>query len=686
MNKHILSALYQKEMTDILRDKKTILMMILVPLLLYPLLFIGSMWITTITLSSSTRDTFTIAFENIENQDELKEAFQTYGKEYEYNFAYLENLQSKSDSGEVSFLNELEKGNIDAYLKWNPDAPEEYIIVYNSSNTTSSTAAGMIEDMLMEIRNEKRISILEDMGMEPEHILEPIKYSREDHATSEETVGALFGSIIPFLLITSILMGAMYPAIDCTAGEKERGTLETLLTLPVRNLELITSKFLATSTVAVAAAFLNVLSMGILGGYFFSSMQASSETDLDFDISVYLPAILIMLLLAIVLALFASAVCLCVCIFARSFKEAQNYSTPVMLIFMFASLAGILPGIQLEHGLELIPVVNVMLLISELFRFEFNAAHIAIVMGTNIAYTMLAILLMAKMFHSEEILFGDSAGGIHLLEKRSGMKSKQIPGMGDVLLLMAVEILIVLFAGSLLIVKFGIWGLVLQQLLMVACLIGYCYYIKTDFSKIFRFHRVNGWQLIAAVLCWFGTYVIMMLVSAGLSQLFPVSAESADSLLTLWENQPLWLVLLSSALLPAVCEELLFRGYLFGSLSNKYRISTAILWTGILFGLYHMNLIKLVVVGFLGGMLAYIVYKADSIWVSILAHFLNNFIAAIISLYPDVIEKKLPFLMQMNNAAAVILTIAGVVSLLGGILLLKWRAGDFKKNEPEAGN
>ena len=679
MNKHIVTALYQKEMTDILRDKKTILMMIIVPLLLYPLLFIFSMWITSTALTSNTRDTFTIAFENIKNQDELIEAFNTYGREYDYNFAYLENLHSDPDTDKESFLNELENGSIAAYLKVNPENSKEYIIVYNSSNTASSTAAAMIEDMLMEIRNEKRVLILEDMGLEAESVLEPIQYTREDHATSEETVGALFGSIIPFLLVTSILMGAMYPAIDCTAGEKERGTLETLLTLPVHNLELITSKFLATSTVAVAAAFLNVLSMGILGGYFFSSMQASSETVLEFDISVYIPAILIMLVLAVVLALFASAVCLCVCIFARSFKEAQNYSTPVMLVFMFAAMVCIIPNIDLAHGLEFLPVVNVVLLISELFQFEFNAAKIAIVLGSNLAYTIFAVLLMTKMFHSEEILFGESAGGIHLLEKRSQMKSKQIPGMGDVLLLMSVEIMIVLLAGSLLIVKLGIWGLVLQQLLMAACLFAYCYYIKTDFSKVFRFHKVNGWQLLGTVLCWFGTYVVMMLISAFLSKLFPASAESADSLLALWENQPLWLIILSSAFLPAVCEELLFRGYLFGSLSNKYRISTAIFWTGILFGLYHMNLIKLVVVGLLGAMLAYIVFKTDSIWCSILAHFLNNFIAVVISLYPEEIERKLPFLMQMDNAAGAILIALGILALIGGIWILKWRTGDFKK-------
>ena len=130
----------------------------------------------------------------------------------------------------------------------------------------------MIEKILLDIRKEKTENGLEELGLDPDAVLKPFEYTYLNRATNEENAGYLVGMIVPFLLITSILMGALYPAIDATAGEKERGTLETLLTLPVRNLELIVAKFFATSTVAVGAAFLNIVSMGFMGLYMLDSM------------------------------------------------------------------------------------------------------------------------------------------------------------------------------------------------------------------------------------------------------------------------------------------------------------------------------------------------------------------------------------------------------------------------------
>lgn len=678
MNKHILGALYKKEMTDILRDKKTILMMIVVPLILYPLIFIGSMWLTTTIMSSSTRDTFVIAFDHLHNEEELKAFFDENQSEHDYSFAYTKLFEDRKNLDE-----QLNDGIINAYIKEEKQEDSyKYYIVYNSSDGKSSTASGMIQKMLEDYKEKLQIDRIQDIGIDPEYVMKPLDYEYMDKATNEETIGNLFGYIIPFLLVTSILMGAMYPAIDVTAGEKERGTLETLLTLPVTNLELITSKFLATSSVAVGAAFLNVLSMGILGGYFYGSMAATGNKMEAFDISVYLPAIGMMLVLAVVLALFASAVCLCVCIFAKSFKEAQNYSTPFMLVFMFAAMASLLPNIKLENGIELIPVVNIVVLISELFQFKFVFTHILMVLLSNIAYCILAILLMTKMYNSEEILFGESAGGIRLLEKRSQMKAKQIPGNGDIILLFAILLIVILLAGSLIIAKYGIWGLIIEQLLILGVTFGYCYYIKADFQFLFRFHKPKFTAFIGAILCWVGVYVAMMLLGAVLSHFFPESSQSAnDAMLDIWNNSSLWLVIVSSAALPAFCEEVAFRGFLFGTLSRKYKAIPMIILTGALFGLYHMNLVKFFVVGLLGCLLAYLVYKSDSIWVSMLVHFMNNLFAVIVSECKDDLVQVAPFLFEENlsGGSMVLIVVVGIVSLIGGILLTKLAAGDYRK-------
>ncbi len=696
MNKKIIGALYKKEMTDILRDKKTILMMIVVPLILYPLIFIGTMALSSSIMNASTTSTYRIGFDQVPEAAELRRFFSEAAKDYEYNFLFLtpNGLQGEDDGTVINVIQDdgedtvyetyadaLKNGYLDAYLTKETDYGtddgrpiEVYHINYLASETDSQTAASMIEDMLEEYRQSLREEKLIEAGLAPEDILYPISYEYQDISSNEETMGSFLGYIIPFLMITSILMGAMYPAIDTTAGEKERGTLETMLTLPVRNLEMIMSKFLATATVAVAAALLNLISMGILGAYMYESMRAVSDVPVEFNVISYLPAIIIMILCVAVFALFASAVCLCVCIFAKSFKEAQNYTTPVMLVFMFAGMAGLIPSIGLNGSTSLIPVVNVALLIVELFKFHFDMGIIAIVLFSNIAYSLLAVVIMTKLFDSEDILFGDGTGSIRLLEKRSDMKEKQIPGIGDVILLLSALLIILMLLGSIAILKYRAYGLVIQQLMILGVTVFYCWYIKADFRKLFHLKLPRISDLLICTLLWIGAYIVMMTLTALLSAVFPGSAESAgQELLDVWENAPVWLVILSSALLPAVCEEAAFRGVLFGTLQNKCRIFTAVLITGAVFGLYHMNLIKFFVIGLFGCVLAYAVYQTGSIAVSMWMHFLNNLFAVLLTFYEEQMAAVLPILFQEDISAGemVIFVLIGVVLLAVSALLLK---------------
>lgn len=134
--------------------------------------------------------------------------------------------------------------------------------------------------------------------------------------------------------------------MDATAGEKERGTLETLLTLPVGNDELITGKFFAVSTVAVASAVLNLVSMLLMSIYFYAVIQTEDAQKLHINLTDFIPALLIVLLCTVAFALFISAVTMCVTTFARSFKEANNYATPLMLVVMFASFVTFVPNIE----------------------------------------------------------------------------------------------------------------------------------------------------------------------------------------------------------------------------------------------------------------------------------------------------------------------------------------------------
>ncbi len=665
MRKKVIFSLYKKEMLDILRDKKTILMMIVIPLILYPLIFAGSLFLASSMLKASTSKSYMIGFENLADEQAMVDAFEHYKDDHDYSFVYYRPKSGKEDDED-----QLKKGNIDAYLIESiSDNRPYYEIAYMASENDSQTAAGMIKDILQDIQKDTTEEKIKALGLDPAGILKPIDFAYRDFSSKEENAGYLVGMIVPFLLITSILMGALYPAIDATAGEKERGTLETLLTLPVKNLELIVAKFLATSTVAVGAAFLNLISMALMGLYMINAGNMGSSSSLD--LASFLPAVIVTLFCVFTFAMFASAVCLSACIFARSFKEAQNFTTPVMLVFMVGGMAGMLPQLTLNSVTAMIPVVNIAMLITEIFKFHFELSQIAVVLLSNLAYTAVAVVIMGRLFSSENILFGDAAVSLRLLENRSHMKDKQIPGMGDLVLVFALLIIIVLF-GGLLVLRLGLWGLVAEQFLIFFVTAFYAWYIKTDTVVVFHLHKPRITAVFAGILAWAGMYLLVQLLANVIVGLFPdLSQENAQMLTSLWEDSPIWLMVLSSALMPAVCEEFAFRGFMLGSFEFKFKPAVAVVLTGLFFAAFHMSLLQFLTIAPLGILLSYIVWKERSIFITMLLHFLNNLTSILLEEYQEELTAKLPFLAgEFNAKGAAVLFIAGAVLLAAGLLLL----------------
>ncbi len=659
MNRRILISLYKKEILDILRDKKTILMMIVVPLILYPLLFFGAMYLTSSLINSDTERSYIIAYDEKTESEGVIEFFAERAPKHDYKLAYI-----KAD------ISEFEAGVADVFISYRMIGGKAYYqIAYKAAETSSQTALSIAEKLMSEYREHLRSELFKKMALDEQAFMDPISFEHKDMSSKEENAGYLLGYIVPFLMITSILMGALYPAIDATAGEKERGTLETLLTLPVRNMELIAAKFAATSTVAVAAAILNMISMSLMGAYFYSTVAGSGGEVLN--LLSYLPAVLIMLLCVIVFAMFASAVCLSACIFAKSFKEAQNYTTPVMLVFMICGMAGMIPALELDSTTALIPVVNISLLIASLFKLHFELSLIAMVLLSNVAYSLLAIVIMTRVFSSEQILFGDSAGGMKLLEGRKNMKKGQIPGVGDCVLLLSLLLLIILFAGSLLIVRFGSWGLIAEQFLIFFATSFYAWYIKADFKKLFMIKRPRVAAVIGGVIAWIGSYLIVQVLGYAIQQLFPEAfAAQQNDLVSIWGEDPLWLLVLSSALIPGICEEWAFRGFLLGSLKNRYKKLTAVILCGLIFGLFHLSPMQILLVSVFGLVMAVVAYESGSIFPTMLMHFLNNLSAVLISKYRDVLIEKYDWAEAVPLYAVFVMAALGALFTVAGLLLV----------------
>ena len=488
------------------------------------------------------------------------------------------------------------------------------------------------------------------------------------------------GSVLPFMLIVSLMMGTMYPAIDTTAGERERGTLETILTLPVTSRQLIISKFLTVAVIGIVSALLNVCSMGGIAYYMYKVMDMQTDAG-TFEIARFLPAILVCVLAIFAFSLFVSAVTMCVTAFAKSYKEANNYITPLMLVIMFTGYIGFIPNVELTQTMAMIPVANICLLIRNMLLFKIDYMAIAVVLLSNVAYAILAVLFLSRIYDSEAILFGNGKNGMRLFERRSNLQKGGVPTVSDVWFVVALTIVLVLYAGSMLQLKFGLAGVFGTQLLLLTVPLVIVIYTKRDIRLTYALRKTAVSNFLAGALIITGVFLINIVISTGLVSLFPESAENVVTVFDEILSGNIGAVLFVIALAPAVCEEMLFRGIILQSMKAKYRIGAAIGITAALFGIYHMSLIKLIPTALLGFVLCYVAYRADSIYPAMLMHFMNNAFSVVISCYPEKIETLFPVFYQddLYPGDVLLLLGAGLIFAGAGLYLLKKGNGQQRR-------
>lgn len=695
MSTRIIQTLVKKEMLDVFRDKKTVVMMLVIPIVLYPLIFLGVMQLMAFVSSSMQEQNYKIV---VEAEDEGRflhklEEFQkdteapdrtentaddaTAVEEAAGETAEAADAESEEeeagqsyeitvvDAGSIAdYETALNEEEIDVYVSGQmKDGKMQYEAYYLSSVENSSYAAGIVMDVFDELKEDMTRQIITEQGMDVQVILEPIAYERQDIASSEQSIGNIIGSILPFMLVVSLLMGTMYPAIDTTAGERERGTLETILTLPVNNRQLIISKFITVAVIGMVSALLNILSMGVITLYMYKMLDMQTDMG-SFDLAKFIPAIFVCILAVFAFSLFISAVTMCVTSFAKSYKEANNYITPLMLVVMFVGYIGFIPNIEMTQTMAMIPVANICLLIKNMMAFKVDYGAIAVVLLSNVAYAVIAILFLSKIYDSEAILFADGKAGLQLFEKRSNLKKGGVPTVSDVWFVVAVTLLLVLYVGSLLQIRFGLAGVFGTQMILLLVPLLLVVYTKRDIRQTYGFARTKAVNFLGGALVSVGMVLLNLVITAALMKLFPQSADNVETLFTdLFESNVL-AAFFVIAVTPAVCEEMLFRGVIMHSLKAKYRVPSAIAVTAVLFGLYHMSLVKFIPTGLIGLLLCLVAWKADSIYPAMLMHFINNAISVIVSYYPEQVEKVLPVL------AKTVLSVSDVLCLCGAGLVL----------------
>lgn len=628
----IIKEIFKKEILDIVRDRKSIFMMIVVPILLYPIIMVLLMGIMNSSINKMTSETITLGLssapnaefvEIVDSENAIREKEDTLG-----------NIEIKTNIKD--YKSELEKGEIDAYID-NSIKDNDYKVIINSASDESGIKSDAIFDVMNKYKRKMSEREIEKHGLNSKQILEPIKYEKVDITNSAKKAGMLLGQVIPFILIIGVLFGSIYPAIDVMAGEKERGTLETLFSLPISNMELVIGKYMAVSASAILTSLLNIISMSCTLGYFMKAESIYNPSMMHINYSVLGGAVLITVVSVILFAQVVSALAMCVCSFAKTFKEAQNYITPLMLIIMVPAYISMIPNISLSRITATIPVVNISLLIKSVISLRANMKMVSLVLIVNLIFVLISLVLLSKIFNSEDILFGEKRN-FKLIQSRSSIKEGSMPGISDGFIVYVLAFISLIYVSPILNMKLGIMGNTINQFIMALIPILVAVYIKADLKKLFSIKKIKIKDIIRAAVTWFVGSLIMSVFVMILLKLFPDQMKVSEQLNEIIKSSGgLFTQIILFALVPAICEETLFRGFVLSAFrdkktfgqKNEKHIVFAIVVSGILFGIMHLDFIRIIPTSILGMVMAYNVYKSKSIFTSVGIHFFNNLLSVL---------------------------------------------------------
>jgi sodium transport system permease protein len=241
----------------------------------------------------------------------------------------------------------------------------------------------------------------------PASLVRPFDIEEKNVAPPEKVGGAILGGLVPYFVILLCLTGAMYPAMDLTAGEKERGTIETILCSPVSRTHLVLGKFLMVLTASIATAVLAIASMAVSFGAGKKMLLgiAHGAADAALQVTITGKAMVSIFFVVLPLAVFFSAALLALSLFAKSFKEAQSYISPLMIVVVLPAVAALLPGVELNPVLALVPVLNTSLVSKEIITGTFHWGLIALIFLSSSVYAGVAIAIAVKLFQREDVLF-----------------------------------------------------------------------------------------------------------------------------------------------------------------------------------------------------------------------------------------------------------------------------------------
>jgi sodium transport system permease protein len=398
-------VIYRKEMKDILRDRRTLLSMVLIPILLMPLMMIGFGSFMQNRIESIKAKRSKIAWIGVGGasaiHDSLKAMSDVDFIELADTTAALPMLKAK-DIDVVVLVPDGFDVQLGKLIDSDTSVKAPNIMVWSDQTREKSNfAAEKVTNVTEGFRADLVLKSLTNHGLRPE-MVKPFTYQRLNIATKEDMSRFLAGSFLPYVIILMIMTGAMSPAIDLTAGEKERGTLETLLVSGVERSDIVLGKFLTVFSAAVVTATLSLTSMMVS---FSLAAKSSSMIARELQFSLDFNGVLLMIMAMIPLAIILSSLLMTIALFAKSYREAQTYISPLMILVILPAMASLIPDTEISYRMAMIPILNVSLMLKQAMMGSVDITALIITMSVNIILAVVCFSLTLRMFRRESVLF-----------------------------------------------------------------------------------------------------------------------------------------------------------------------------------------------------------------------------------------------------------------------------------------
>jgi len=649
-----------REIRDQLRDRRTMFMIVVLPILLYPLLGMAILQVSQLAEEAPTR-VLIVGRENVPEEPPLVEGHRFVeglfspperARLLELAFAPLDQPAAVAGPADPRLQAGLavQYGQYDAALYFPSDFRKRLdefhqalrrgatglevprpVFIYTTATEKSQRAFARLVDVWQRWNDRFRRANLAALDL-PESIFAPIEPETIDVAEATGHSGAaIWSKVLPVLLLMWALTGAFYPAVDLCAGEKERGTLETLLSSPAERSEIVLGKLLTIMLFSGLTALLNVVSMGTLGWVVLSKLPGFGPVPLA-------GAAWMAIALVPASALF-SALCLGIAAFARSTKEGQYYLMPLLLGTIPLAVLPAVSGMELNLGNSLIPVTGVVMILRAALEGNYAEALLFLppVAAVTLGACLLAIRWAVAQFNCESVLFRESERlDVRLWLRHLVRDRRPTPTAAAAAWCGIVILLVRFFAGVVMPVPgdfrgFAVTVLATQVALIAgpALLMGF---LLTRSPRQTLLLRWPPWLApLAAAALAVALHPAVKVLQAGVFRLYPLGEEVQGAMRGLdavLSAAPFWAVAAILALTPAICEELAFRGFILSGFRQGGATWRAIVLSAIFFGLTHSILQQSLVAAAVGVVIGYLAVRTESIVPAMVFHFVHNTLAA----------------------------------------------------------